>query len=345
LVCFCVWHIKTGPRGSVAKFFLKEIGHMKIGTVTLDCPLIMAPLAGITDLPFRLIARQAGCGLVCSEMISANGLVHQSFKTLRMLGSDPAEKPLSVQIFGADPTVMTEAARIVVDSGADILDINFGCSVRKVVKTGSGVALMRTPNRAEAVLTAIRKAVAIPLTIKIRSGWDRSGDQALEIARVAEACGTDAITIHPRTATQGFQGQADWSLIKRVKQAVSIPVVGNGDIQNAQDGLRMFAECECDGIMIGRAAIGNPWIFEQIRTAMTGDTPSRVDLAMRRDGMACYLDAAIAFHGETIACRMMRSRLAWFVKGLPYSGRFREAIKKIESRSEALSLIDNYLVS
>ncbi len=316
--------------------------HMKIGTVTLDHPLIMAPLAGITDLPFRLIARQAGCGLVCSEMISANGLIHQSFKTLRMLGSDPEEKPLSVQIFGADPAVMAEAALIVVDSGADILDINFGCSVRKVVKTGSGAALMRTPDRAEAVLTAVRKTVVIPLTIKIRSGWDRSGDQAMEIARIAETCGMDAITVHPRTATQGFRGQADWSLIKRVKEAVTIPVVGNGDIQNAQDALRMFAQCGCDGIMIGRAAIGNPWIFEQIRTALTGDTPLKIDLAMRKDGMVRYLDAAIGFHGETIACRMMRSRLGWFVKGLPYSGRFREAIKKIEIRSEALSLIDKY---
>jgi len=315
---------------------------MRIGTVTLDHPLIMAPLAGITDLPFRLIARQAGCGLVCSEMISANGLVHQSYKTLRMLGSDPAEKPLSVQIFGADPAVMAEAARIVEESGADILDINFGCSVRKVVKTGSGAALMRTPNKAEAILKAVRKAVLIPVTIKVRSGWDRSGDQAVEIANIAEACGTDLVAVHPRTATQGFRGQADWTLIKRVKQAISLPVVGNGDILNAQDALRMFAQCGCDGVMVGRAAIGNPWIFDQIRKARTGEMPLQIDLAMRREGMVRYLNAAIAFHGEAVACRMMRSRLGWFVKGLSHNVRFREAIKTIESRSEALSLIDKY---
>jgi nifR3 family TIM-barrel protein len=315
---------------------------MKIGTIALDGPLIMAPLAGITDLPFRLIIKQVGCSLVCSEMISANGLVHQSYKTLRMLGSDPAEKPLSVQIFGADPAVMVEAARIVEESGADILDINFGCSVRKVVKTGSGVALMRTPHKAETILTTIRQSIKIPLTIKIRSGWNRSGDQAVEIARMAETCGIDAITVHPRTASQGFGGVADWDLIRRVKQAVRIPVVGNGDVRSPQDAIDMFQHTGCDGVMIGRAAIGHPWIFTQTRDFLSGRTPKRIDDRHRRRDMIRYLDAAVNYYGESIACRMMRSRLGWFVKGLSHNVRFREAIKTIENRSEALSLIDKY---
>ena len=315
---------------------------MKLGTITLDDPLILAPLAGITDLPFRLIVKMAGCGLVCSEMISANGLVHKSTKTLRMLASDPGEKPLSVQIFGSDPAIMAEAARMAEASGADILDVNFGCAVRKIVKTGSGVALMRTPDRAEAILTAIRQAIKMPLTIKIRSGWNRSGDEAVEIARMADACGIDAITVHPRTASQGFGGVADWDLIRRVKQAVRIPVVGNGDIRYPQDATDMFQQTGCDGVMIGRAAIGHPWIFSQTRDLLSGRTPAQVDDRHHRRTMVRYLDAAVNYYGETVACRMMRSRLGWFVKGLPHNKRFREAIKHIENRAQALGLIDDY---
>ncbi len=315
---------------------------LDIGKVKLANPLIMAPLAGITDLPFRFIAKAAGCGLVCSEMISANGLLHQSVKTFRMLDSDRVEKPLSVQIFGADPAIMADAARIVADSGANILDINFGCSVRKVVKTGAGAALMRVPDLAKAILSAVRDAISIPLTIKIRSGWDRSGNQAMDIARMAEECGVDAITVHPRTATQGFGGQADWPLIGRIKQAVKIPVVGNGDIERPDDVIEMFRQTACDGVMIGRIAIGHPWIFSQALQALSGRTPKQINLQDRQKIMIHYLDASIAYYGETVACRMMRSRLGRFVKGLPHNARFREAIKRIRTRSEALSFIDQY---
>ncbi|CAB5116925.1 tRNA-dihydrouridine synthase DusB [Olavius algarvensis associated proteobacterium Delta 3] len=183
---------------------------MNIGPIRLENPTILAPLAGITNLPFRLIAKEAGCGMVCSEMISANGLVHRSRKTLRMLDSLPEEKPLSVQIFGSDPDVMAEAAAMAASSGADILDINFGCSVRKVVKTGAGVALMRDSKRTEAVLTAVRRVVSIPITIKVRSGWEPSGQEAVRICKIAEQCGVDAVAVHPRTARQGFRGRADW---------------------------------------------------------------------------------------------------------------------------------------
>lgn len=315
---------------------------MKIGAVSLSAPLIMAPLAGITDLPFRLIAKEAGCGLVCSEMVSANGLVHASAKTCRMLTSDQEEKPLSVQIFGSDPAIMAEAARIVAASGADIIDVNFGCSVRKILKTGSGAALMRTPNEAEAILTAMRAAVTIPLTIKIRSGWDPSGDQALALARRAEACGVDAITVHPRTATQGFGGKANVDLIRRVKQAVAIPVIGNGDIVSPNDAAQMLQQTGCDGLMIGRRAIGHPWIFSQVIDLFAGRSPAPVSYGCRQKTMARYLNASVAYYGEPVASRMMRSRLGWFVKGLPHSSRFREEIKQIESRLEGLAIIDRY---
>ncbi len=315
---------------------------MKIGSVKLDNITVLAPLAGITNLPLRIIAKESGCGLVCSEMISANGLIRKSVKTERLLDSRPDEKPLSVQIFGSDPSIMAEAARIVEASGASILDINFGCSVRKVVKTGAGVALMKEPERAEALITAVRKAVSIPFTIKIRTGWDKSGFQALELSKIAENCGVDAVAIHPRTAGQGFRGEADWQLIAALKKSVSIPVIGNGDIVNPEDAIQMIKQTGCDAVMIGRAAIGNPWIFSQVSTLMRGEEIQPIDLSQRFDSMIKYLDASVRYLGEKTACYMMRSRLGWFVKGLRYSSRFRESIKQISSEDKAKKLIAAY---
>jgi nifR3 family TIM-barrel protein len=315
---------------------------MHIGSVPFHPPTILAPLAGITNLPFRLMAKAAGCGLVCSEMISANGLIHHSRKTFQMLESDAREKPLSIQLFGVKPDIMAEAAAMVEAAGADILDINFGCSVKKVIKTGAGAALMATPETAEAMLKAVRAAISISLTIKIRSGWDASGKEALAMAAIAEHCGVDAIAVHPRTALQAFRGHADWSLIAAVKQRVSIPVIGNGDIHTPQDALRMFAQTRCDAVMIGRAAIGNPLMFAQIRALLEGKTPPVVDIDRLFDMMRDYLDATIRYFGEVNGCRMMRSRLNWFVRGLPRCSRFREAITHIRTESEARALIEDY---
>jgi nifR3 family TIM-barrel protein len=315
---------------------------MKIGAVTLDNNIILAPLAGITNLPFRLMAKKAGCGLVCSEMVSSHGLVYKSQKTAQLLNSVPQEKPLSAQIFGSDPDIMAGAAAIVEGMGADILDINFGCSVRKVVRTGSGVALMRTPDVARAVLKAVRNAIRIPLTIKIRSGWDASGEQALNIARIAEDCGVDAVAVHPRTAKQLFGGRADWSLIAAVKEKLSIPVIGNGDIFSAQDALKMLTETGCDAIMIGRKAIGNPGIFSQVLARIRGDENVAEDFAGRFDIMIHYLKASVKYLGEEPACRMMRSRLGWFTKEMRNSSKFRESIKHLSTEKEGIELIKAY---
>ncbi|MGD8447620.1 MAG: tRNA dihydrouridine synthase DusB, partial [Desulfobacterales bacterium] len=262
---------------------------MKIGSVLLDNITVLAPLAGITNLPFRLLAKEAGCALVCSEMISSNGLVYHSVKTHELLESRPAEKPLSVQIFGSDFSIMAEAAAIVESSGADILDVNLGCAVKKVLKTGSGAALMKEPKKVEKILRAIRRTVKIPLTIKIRAGWDSSGDQALKITEIAQACGVDAIAVHPRTATQGFRGKADWSLIAAIKNIASIPVIGNGDIIRPEDVLKMQNQTGCDAVMIGRAAIGNPWIFSQALELVRENKASLPDPSQRFEVMAQYL--------------------------------------------------------
>lgn len=315
---------------------------LKIGSIQLKHATVFAPLAGISNLPMRLLAREAGCGMVCSEMISSNGLIYGSRKTRQLMDSDPAEKPLSMQIFGSDPEIMAQAAQIVEASGADILDINFGCSVKKILKSGSGAALMKSPHQAQAVLTAVRKAVKIPVTIKIRAGWDRSGQEALTIAAIAQDAGVDALAIHPRTASQGFRGCADWSMISRIKERVAIPVIGNGDIVTAEDAVRMKSETGCDAVMIGRAAVGNPWIFSQINALDAGRAPAAVDDMTRFRTMIRYLEASVACYGEIHACFMMRSRLGWFVKGLPHAAKFREAIKAVASEQDARRCIQDY---
>lgn len=315
---------------------------MKIGNLRLDNITVLAPLAGITNIAFRLIVKQAGCGLVCSEMISANALSYGSKKTINMMDTCDAEKPVSIQIFGADPDILAYAAKMAENAGADILDINFGCSVKKILKSGAGAALMKEPEKTRAILTKVRAAIRIPLTIKIRSGWDGSGDQAFTIAEIAEECGVNAIAVHPRTATQGFSGTSDWSLIARLKQRASVPIIGNGDITEAKDAIDMLTRTGCDAVMVGRAAIGNPWIFSQIHSLMQNGHIPEITLEKRFGTMKKYVAASVEYIGELNACRMMRSRLTWFVKGLPESRRFRESITRIRTLDDAYRLIDGY---
>jgi nifR3 family TIM-barrel protein len=315
---------------------------MKIGNVKLKNQTVFAPLAGISNLPLRLMAKQAGCALVCSEMVSACGLVYGSAKTYALLDTTPAEKPLSVQLFGSDWAIMAEAAQRVQAAGADIVDINFGCSVRKILKSGSGAALMREPQKAQSLIKAVRNAIDVPLTIKMRSGWDASGVEAMLLADIAQACGVDAVTVHPRTARQGFGGHADWSLIEKIKQRIQIPVIGNGDITTADDALKMMDQTGCDAIMVGRAAIGNLFVFSQIADRLAGREPAAIVNQMRIEMMSRYLEASVRYLGEKRACYMMRGRLGWFVKGLDNASRFRKAIRHIDSEAQAKKLIADY---
>ncbi|MFO7748889.1 MAG: tRNA dihydrouridine synthase DusB [Desulfobacteraceae bacterium] len=314
---------------------------LKIGTLTISGRSVLAPLAGITNLPFRRIAKQFNCALVCSEMVSAKGLLYHSKKTFTLLDSRKEEKPLSVQLFGSDPLDMAKAAAIVEEKGkADIIDINFGCSVKKVLKTGSGAALMKDPEKAEKLITAVRNSISLPLTIKIRSGWDPSGDQALATAKIAENCGADAVAVHPRTAQQGFRGAADWHVIRRVQEQLSIPVIGNGDVTTPEQGLAMVNQTGCDAVMVGRGALGNPYIFSGLE-ALFNDLPYRKPC---REDLLSVMKQMLLFHvdyfGEGPGIKMMRSRLPWFVKGMPGAAGFRRTLSKIDSSTRALALMD-----
>jgi nifR3 family TIM-barrel protein len=275
-------------------------------------------------------------------MVSADGLVHGARNAFDLLRSLPAEKPLAVQLFGSDPAVMAEAAAIVEGSGADLLDINFGCAVKKVIKTGSGAALMRTPQRAEALLRAVRRAVRIPLTIKIRSGWDGSGQQALALGEIAEACGVNAVTLHPRTASQKFSGRADWGVIAALKRHLSIPVIGNGDITCADDAARMLSETGCDAVMVGRRAIGYPRIFTEIGLRLHGESVPADTIAHRLKVLRRYTQLTVECFGRENATRLLRRRLGWFVKGMRNGAVLRCAAGKITCMDQAYEVIEAF---
>nr|WP_319397147.1 tRNA dihydrouridine synthase DusB [uncultured Desulfobacter sp.] len=316
---------------------------MKIKDLEINGVTFLAPLAGITNLPFRQLIKDCGCAVVCSEMISAKGIFYNSEKTITLLESNERERPLSVQIFGSDPVSMGQAAAFVSDLGTvDIIDINFGCSVRKVIKQGAGVALMKDPGLAQKIIKAVRDATSLPFTIKIRSGWDASGDQAVNLAKIAEDNGVDAIAVHPRTAAQAFKGKADWQQIARVKQAIGIPVIGNGDIVTPRDAGEMISQTGCDAVMVGRAAMANPFILSQIEQYVAHGTfshPSPWDIFRKMEALT---QGYVSYFGESTACRMLRGRLAWFVRGLPGAAVFRKELSTLESSVQAHEMIRNF---
>lgn len=315
---------------------------LKIGGLSLKNRLIMAPMAGITNPPFRLIAKRLGVGLVVTEMVSAVGLSRGHEKTFRYLEGSPEEKPLSVQIFGADPQIMAMAAEIAIEKGADLVDINMGCPARKVVKNGSGGALLRNPAAVRDMVTAVRKVCTVPLTVKIRAGWSPLEANFLEIARIIEDCGADAVAVHPRFVKQGFSGQADWGIIREVKKNLGIPVIGNGDVFKPDLALKMREETGCDGVMIGRGAMGNPWIFRQILDLEQGLEARPPDLSERRAVITTHFELLSRIIGENRASKLMRGLLLGYTKGLPHSSRFRGSFTGIKDFQTMVDALDQY---
>ncbi len=315
---------------------------LKIGSVPLKNWLFMAPMAGYTSLPFRLMAKKMGAGCVATEMVSSKGLTLGHRKTLGYLRSHPEEKPLSVQIFGSQPEVMATAAELAVQGGADMVDINMGCPVKKVVKTGAGAALLRDLRKAAQIVSSVRRSCSVPLTVKIRAGWSPGEPVALELARVIEGCGADALTVHARYATQGFSSPADWQWIRRIKDRVRIPVIGNGDVAEAFLALRMKRETGCDGVMIGRAAVRNPWIFQQIQSIEQGLPQVQPDPSVRKAVILDHFRMLCETMEETKATKAIRGLLVAFSKGLPGSSLFRENVNKITDAKALMSRVDDY---
>jgi tRNA-dihydrouridine synthase B len=307
---------------------------------------MLAPLAGISNLPFRLIARSLGCALAYTEMISANGLVRKTDRTYEYLKTCADDHPLGGQVFGADPEIVAQASSIIADSGADLIDINMGCPVKKVIKTGSGAILMKNPDLVARIITSVKKAVSIPVTVKIRSGWTHGSINAVEIARIAESYGADAITIHARTADQGYSGVADWKVIAEVKKAVKIPVIGNGDIWRPRDAVKMLRETSCDAVMVGRGALGNPWIFKGIIQACSGQTENYLpSLDQRQKMIKNHWEMEIQFLGDKLADKRFRKHLLWYTKGLEGASRFRQLAGKLKDGEAILNELNEYFRS
>lgn len=314
--------------------------HLKIGNVELENRYILGPMAGVTDLPFRLLCREQGAGLLCMEMVSAKAIYYNNRNTESLLEIHPDEQPVSLQLFGSDPAIMSEMAKRIEERPFAILDINMGCPVPKVVKNGEGSALMKNPKLVYEIVSAIVKAISKPVTVKIRKGFDDDHVNAVEIAKIIEEAGAAAVAVHGRTREQYYSGKADWDIIRQVKEAVSIPVIGNGDVTSPQNADELVKQTGCDGIMIARGAQGNPWIFsEMIHWEETGELPPRPDKDEVREMMLRHARLQLEYKGEFSGIREMRKHVAWYTKGLKGAARLREKVNAVESLEELENLL------
>lgn len=321
--------------------YLKKL---KIGNVELRNNLLLAPMAGITDLPFRLICEKYGAGLCCTEMVSSKGIYYNDTKTKLLLKVEGEKRPVAAQLFGSDVEALKYAANYVSEF-VDIIDINMGCPAPKIVKNGDGSKLLLNLELVKQIATEVVKSAKVPVTVKIRKGWDRNNIVAVKAAKILEEAGVSAITIHGRTREEYYSGKADWDIIRKIKEAVGIPVIGNGDIQTKEDAEQMFQETNVDGIMIGRAAIGNPWIFEEIINYLEGKDQRIVTKEERLGTIVDHINLEIEEKGENIAIKEMRKHLAYYIRNMKDASRVREKINTIDTKQELIDCLNEYFKS
>ncbi len=318
---------------------------LEIGGVVLENGLVLAPMAGVTDLSYRKLCKEQGCGLVVTEMVSAKAILYKNRNTQELLRIRDEERPAAVQLFGSDAGIMGEIAQVVSEGNCDLIDVNMGCPVPKIVNNGEGSALLKEPKKVEAILTAMVKRSKKPVTVKIRKGFNDASVNAVEIAKIAEGCGVAAVAVHGRTREQFYSGKADWEIIRQVKEAVKIPVIGNGDVYGAKEAKAMLDLTGCDGVMIGRGAKGNPWIFSQILhyletgEVLPGPSVLEIKAMILRHGQLLSEDK-----GEFTAMREMRKHMAWYTAGLPHSAALRNEINLVETLEEMAGLMERYFV-
>ncbi|MBQ2922273.1 MAG: tRNA dihydrouridine synthase DusB [Tyzzerella sp.] len=317
---------------------------LKIGNVALSNPYILAPMAGVTDLPFRLLCKEQGAGLLCMEMVSAKAIQYNNKNTKALLEIHPEEEPVSLQLFGSDPEVISEVAKQIEELPFAILDINMGCPVPKIVRNGEGSALMNQPKLVHEIVSKTVKAIQKPVTVKIRKGFNDESINAVEIAKIIEDAGGAAVAVHGRTREQYYSGKADWDIIRQVKEAISIPVIGNGDVTSGESALAMMRETGCDGVMIGRGAQGNPWIFSELREyEKTGQMPARPSNEELKEMMLRHARLQMQYKGDYLGIREMRKHVAWYTTGLPNSAKLRGEINAVESYEELEELLKKRL--
>lgn len=314
---------------------------MEIGNLKLENPYILAPMAGVTDLPFRLLCKEQGAGLLCMEMISAKALQYKNKNTKVLLAIHPQEYPVSLQLFGSDPKIISEQAKRIEDLPFQILDINMGCPVPKVVKNGEGSALMKNPKLVFEIVSQLVKAIEKPVTVKIRKGFDDDHINAVEIAKIAEEAGASAVAVHGRTREQYYSGEADWDIIRQVKEAVSIPIIGNGDVTSPEKAEKLVKETGCDGIMLGRAVQGNPWLFSEILYYQeTGKMKPKPSMEEIKKMMLRHAKLQLEYKGVYTGMREMRKHVAWYTSGMPHSASVRRMVNEVESYEQLEELVN-----